>query len=102
MARVVLGHLRATDLASTFPSTCVVALLIDTDARNLPGILDRLKEALEPFSVGARGRERHFTLSAGGGSYPQTSSSGGELFRQAVDLMAQAQAQGGNRLYLPP
>lgn len=102
MARVILGQLRATDLASTFPTACVLVLLIDSELRNLPAILSRLKDAVEPFSVGPRGRERHFTLSAGGGAYPQTATNGSELFRQSVDLMARAQAEGGNRLYLPP
>lgn len=101
LARVAIGHLRTTDLASTLPPVCVALLLIDAEARNLPGILQRLKEALEPLSLSVKGREGGFTLSAGGGSYPQTATSGSELLRQAIDLMTQAKAEGGNRFYLP-
>jgi len=102
MATVAISHLRATDLASTLPPSCVTLLLIDAEARNLPGILQRLKGALEPLPLILRGRDGRFTMSAGGGSYPQTATSGSELLRQAIDLMTQAKAGGGNQLYLPP
>jgi GGDEF domain-containing protein len=41
------------------------------------------------------------TLSAGGGCYPQTATSGSEVLQQALDQMSRAKAEGGNRLYLP-
>jgi hypothetical protein len=49
-----------------------------------------------------RGRNGPYTLSAGGGCFPQTAGSGTELLGQAVDLMTRAKGEGGNRLYLPP
>lgn len=88
-------------MASTLPPACVTLLLIDAEARNLGVILRRLREAFEPISVTVGGRELRFTLSAGGGCYPQTAGSGGELLRQAIDLMTRAKEDGGDRLYLP-
>ena len=102
MAKVAISHLRTTDVASILPPSSVALLLVDAEARNLPAILQRLKEALEPLSLSVKGGEGGVTLSAGGGSYPQTATSGSELLRQAIDLMTQAKAEGGNRLHLPP
>ena len=96
LAKLAIGHIRAADVASTFLPSCVALLLIDAETRNLAGILQRLQEALEPISLAGR-----FTLSAGGGCYPQTATGGSELLLRALDLMARAKSAGGNRLYLP-
>ena len=101
LAEVATTHIRAIDVASTLPPACVALLLVDAEARNLGVILRRLREAFEPISITVGGRELRFTLSAGGGCYPQTATSGGELLRQAVHLMTRAKADGGDRLYLP-
>lgn len=94
LAALSIGQLRATDLAAAFPPSAVAILLVDAETRNVPGIFERLKEGLPSI--------RGVTLSAGGGCYPQTASSGNELLQQALDLAARANADGGNRLYLPP
>ena len=101
LARVATSHLRATDLGSALPPASVTLLLIDAELRNLPRILERLRAALEPFSPPGRSKEQTLTLSAGGGCYPQTATSGSELLQQALDLMSRARADGGSRLYLP-
>ena len=93
LTQVAIRHLRATDVASAFPSSCVALLLVDAETHNLSGIFRRLAEASYPFLP--------FTLSAGGACYPQTALRGGELVVQAMELMTQARAEGGNRLNLP-
>jgi len=101
LAKEAIRHIRATDVGSILPPSCVALLLVDAEARNLAGILQRLKEAL-PLLLADTRRERRFTLSAGGGCYPQTATNASELLQQAVDLMVRAQAEGGNRFHLPP
>ena len=101
LARGAARHVRASDVASILPPGSIALLLADAEARNLTGILPRLQEALDLVSLAERGTERRFTLSAGGGCYPQTATNANELLRQAVELMARAKAEGGNRLYLP-
>ena len=92
VAREAIRRIRATDVASILPGSSVTLILIDAEARNLTGILRRLRETSAP---------RRFTFSAGGGCYPQTASNVDELLHQAVELMKRARAEGGNRLYLP-
>lgn len=86
-------RVRATDLAASLDPSSVAILFVDAETRNLSGILKRLKEELDP---GLR-----LTVSAGGGCYPETASSGDELLEQAGELMRRANAEGGDRLYLP-
>ena len=100
LARAAIRHVRATDVASILPPTSIALLLIDAEATNLRGILQRLRHAM-PLALAEIGRQRHFTLSAGGGCYPQTATTAKELLQQAVDLMTRAKGDGGDRLYLP-
>lgn len=92
-ARLSIGRLRAADLAASFVPHCVRILLIDAETRNLPGIIQRIQDGLDPVG--------RLTLSVGGACYPQTAGSADELLRQAMGSMALARAEGGNRLYLP-
>ena len=93
LARLSARRVRATDLAASLDPSSVAILLIDAQAHNLPGILERLTEEIEPTL--------HLTVSAGGGCYPKTASSGDGLIEQATELMRRANAEGGDRLYLP-
>ena len=101
MAKVAISCLRATDLASTLPPASTMLLLIDADLPALPGIFQRLKDALQPLLVPARPKEHRLTLSGGGGCYPPTATSASGLLQQALELMSRARADGGDRLYLP-
>lgn len=92
LARAAVRHIRLTDVVSILPPSYVALLLIDAEAGNLKGILERLRETLGP---------RGLTFSAGGGCYPQTATNAKELLQQAVERMKRAKAEGGNRLYLP-
>ena len=94
LARQAVSQVRATDLIMKLDGQKVALLLADAETRNLPVILERVKEGLELNSP--------LTLSAGGGCYPQTATNAGELLRQAVKLTGRAKAEGGNRLCLPP
>jgi len=100
LAKAAIGHVRATDVVSILPPSCITLLLIDAETRNLREILQRLRETLEPLSLALGGNDRRFTLSVGGGCYPQTATNGNELLLQGLELMSRAKAEGGNRLYL--
>lgn len=98
MDKLAIGairHLRATDVVSAFQSSCLALLLTDAEAHNLPGIFRRLIDVLGPIS-------QPLTFSAGGACYPQTAPRGTDLLQQAMELMARARAEGGNRLTLAP
>jgi len=93
LAALTASRVRATDLAASLDLSSVAILFVDAETRNLSGILDRLKEEIEP--------RLHLTVSAGGGCYPETASSEAELLEQAIELMRRAKAEGGDRLCLP-
>ncbi len=94
LARLGIAQLRATDLAAHFDPSCLAVLLVDAEAQDVRRIFHRLKERVEPISPQ--------TLSAGAGCFPQTVTGARELIEQAIELMKQAKAEGGNRLKLPP
>jgi hypothetical protein len=102
LAEAAICQLRATDVAASFPAPhCVMLLLVDANARALPGIFQRLITALEATPLNGKREGQRFTFSAGGGCYPQTAANGNELLRQAMDLLVRAKSNGGDRLYLP-
>jgi hypothetical protein len=99
LAQLTVHELRATDVAASLDPSVAAVLLIGAETQDLPGIVARLSS-----SVQAPERESgtsRMTVSAGGGCYPQTATSGKELLQQAVDLMTRAQTDGGDRAYLP-
>lgn len=101
IAQAALRSLRATDVATTVSvdsTRCVALLLIDAEPRSLRPIVNRVTAVRAPVE---RAEEERLSWSAGGGSYPQTVTGGEELLRQALDLMTRANADGGNRFYLP-
>lgn len=101
IAEVTLRQLRGTDVATTFSDGRVVGLLlIDADAGSLRRILDRATEAARLAAAPSPGAAP-LSLSAGASSYPETATSSRELLRQAIELLTRAQAEGGNRFYLP-
>ncbi|MGH7411401.1 MAG: hypothetical protein ACREJ6_10155 [Candidatus Methylomirabilis sp.] len=101
VAEIALRRIRTTDVVTTLSESSIGLLLIDAETWALPRIHQGVKEELEAHPSTVGGRERHVTWSAGGGSYPRTATSGGYLLRQAIDFMARATGDGGDRLYLP-
>ena len=101
IAETAVRGLRDTDLVTTLPRFSIGILLVDAEPAALPGILDRLKEELDARRLTVKGREWRVSWSAGGGCYPLTATSGGDLLRQAIDLMTRAKQEGGARLKLP-
>ncbi len=93
LAALTARRIRATDLAATVDPSTVAILFVDAETRNLEGILNRLREELEP-GLG-------LTVSAGGGCYPETAFGGAQLLQQAIELMRRAKVEGGDRLCLP-
>lgn len=103
IAESTVRQLRGTDVATIFSSGGSVGLmLIDADTRTLRQILERATDAARvAVAQTVAGQQQPVSLSAGASCYPETATSGRDLLRQARDLMAQARADGGNRLYLP-
>ena len=89
LAENVTRHLRSTDVVAPRTPTSLILLLVDAETTHLPLILRRLTPGLE--AVG---------WSAGGSCYPKTAARAEDMLRQAADLMAKAQGEGGNRLYV--
>jgi hypothetical protein len=87
LAENVTRQLRSTDLVVPRTPTSLILLLVDAETSHLPMILRRLTAGLE--AVG---------WSAGGSCYPKTATRAEDMLRQAADLMAKAQGEGGNRL----
>jgi GGDEF domain-containing protein len=103
IAESAVRQLRGTDVATIFSAGGSVGLmLIDADTRTLGQILDRATDAARvAVSQAVSGQDQPLSLSAGASCYPEKATSGRDLLRQAADLLAQARAEGGNRLYLP-
>jgi GGDEF domain-containing protein len=89
VAQRVTQHLRGTDAVTSWSQGWLLLLLVDAETTHLPSILHRLTTRLE--TVG---------WSAGGSAYPRTATRAEDMLRQAMDLMARAKEEGGNRLYI--
>lgn len=89
LAEAVTHHLRSTDAVASWSQGWLSLLLIDAETTHLPAILHRLTNRLDTLG-----------WSAGGTSYPRTATRAEDMLRQAVDLMAKARDEGGNRLYV--
>ena len=89
LAETVTRHLRGTDAVASWSQGWLSLLLVDAETTHLPAILDRLTSRLDVVD-----------WSAGGASYPRAAARAEDLLRQAMDLMAKARAEGGNRLYV--
>jgi hypothetical protein len=91
LAESVTRHIRGTDAVAPWARGSLALLLVDAETTHLPLILERLTARLEPVA-----------WSAGAASYPRTAARAEDMLRQAVDLLARAQEEGGNRLYVAP
>jgi hypothetical protein len=89
LAPIVTRYLRGTDVVTPWPPASLALLLIHAEAVHLPSILRRLTALLETLA-----------WSAGGASYPRTTTRADELLSQAVELMVRAKKEGGNRFYV--
>src|SRR2546422_6076490 len=82
--------LRSTDVVTWSALPFLTLMLVDAEVTSLPSIVSRLTTRLEMF-----------LWSAGGACYPKTVTHADGLLHQALQMMTQAQSDGGNRLYLP-
>ena len=89
LAEMVTSSIRATDVAAPWDPASLALLLVDAETPHLPSILRRLTARLGTIA-----------WSAGGSCYPNTATHADDMVRQAVDLMARAKDEGGNRLYV--
>jgi len=98
ISAAVIGAVRATDILVVRPPDAFTIMLVDAEISALPIILNRIGQ-LGPV-VTASGPDG-VRWSAGGSCYPKTEAAEDNLLRQAIDLMALARRDGGDRLYLP-
>jgi diguanylate cyclase (GGDEF)-like protein len=101
LARVMVQHLRRTDLVTRLKAPGLAVLLIDAEPRSLEVIVRRVQDGLALQRITAKRLASEVTLSAGGACFPLTAQSSAEVISQAVDLMTRAQRDGGNQLYVP-
>ena len=94
LAENMAARVRATDLVAVIPPRFLALLLVDAPTTSLRTILGRLSSetGLSETQTG---------WSAGASCYPATAQRTTDLLQQATDLMTRAEADGGNRLYLP-
>ena len=89
VAESVVRYLRGTDAVALWDQGWLAMLLVDAETTHLPAILNRLTTRLETAG-----------WSAGGSCYPRTAARADDMLRQAVDQLARAREEGGNRLYV--
>src|SRR5262245_14354343 len=97
LAQRAVREIRSTDVVVEFMPDSLALLLVHAETFSLPAIVHRLTEHLQGFLPDPTA----LTWSAGGASYPQTAGGADALLRQARELMARAENDGGDRLYLP-
>jgi hypothetical protein len=89
VAGSITPYLRRTDAVAPWTEGWLALLLLAAEPTHLPAILERLTARVEPIA-----------WSAGGSCYPRTAARANDMLRQAVELLARATAEGGNRLYV--
>jgi hypothetical protein len=90
VAGSITPYLRCTDAVAPWTEGWLALLLPAAEPPHLPSILERLTARVAPIA-----------WSAGGSWYPRTAAHANDMLRQAVDLLARAKADDGNRLYVP-
>jgi hypothetical protein len=93
----LLRRIRATDVATQLADGTLGVLLVDAETLALKLIVARMRAELVAVgsTAGFSGR-----WSAGGACYPKTAGSPADLFRLTGDLLRQALADGGDRVYI--
>jgi hypothetical protein len=94
LAEDMAARVRATDLVAVIPPRHLALLLVDAPTASLQTIMGRL-------SAETGLSETQTGWSAGASCYPATAQRTTDVLQQATDLMTRAEADGGNRLYLP-
>jgi len=89
VAGSITPYLRRTDAVAPWTEGWLALLLLAAEPTHLPAILERLTARVEPIA-----------WSAGGSCYPRPAARANDMLRQAVELLARATAEGGNRLYV--
>jgi hypothetical protein len=99
-AGAVSRHFRATDVVSSRAPASIFLLLVAAETRDLPEIFRRTASELEAHE--AIGGPTQSTVWIGGGScYPQTATSGPELWGQTAKLTTEARRKRAGTLILP-
>ena len=91
VAENIARYLRNTDAVAPLSQGWVAMLLVDAETTHLAAIVQRITTRFEAAF-----------WSAGGSSYPRTAARGGDMLRQATELLTRAGQEGGNRLYVAP
>jgi len=96
--KLVLGQLRATDIAARYGGDEFVVMLPDTPARGAFEVAERIRNAVEstPFPAGTE--TVHCSVSIGAASYPQDGRSLDALLARADRALYQAKDAGRNRV----
>src|SRR5262249_43074237 len=94
LAEDMAARVRATDLVAVIPPRYLALPLVDAPTASLQTIMGRL-------SAETGLSETQTGWSAGASCYPATAQRTTDVLQQATDLMTRAEADGGNRLYLP-
>jgi hypothetical protein len=89
-ARSITPYLRSTDAEAPWTEGWLALLLLAAETTHLPSILQRLTTCVAMRA-----------WSAGGSCYPRSAARPSDMLRQAIDLLARAKADGGNRLCVP-
>ena len=98
LSAAIIGAVRETDILVVRPPDAFTIMLVDAEISALPIIVDRIRQMGQVVSASG---PAVVSWSAGGSCYPKTEAAQDHLLRQAIDLMAMARRDGGNRLYLP-
>src|SRR5262245_29807131 len=89
LAEALTSCVRGTDALVVGSRGVLCILLVDAETSHLQAIVDRFRASLGSM-----------VWSAGGSCYPRTAARAEDMLRQAAALLARAQEEGGNRLYV--
>jgi hypothetical protein len=89
LAEALTPYVRGTDAIAVWTRGFLTILLVDAEAAHLPSIVERFRAPLE-----------RMVWSAGGSCFPRDAARAEDMLRQAAALLARAQEEGGNRLYV--
>jgi diguanylate cyclase (GGDEF)-like protein len=96
--KMVLDQARTVDISTTISSEEFALILPETSFSSAVSAAERIKQSIAEHEFVDDGVGRRITVSMGLAAYPEHSSDTHELARRALQAVAQAKKNGGNRV----
>ncbi len=101
LAYLIRDEVRGTDIIGRIGERKFFLMLHQADSQSTYGIAERVRSRVENYTFIIDGREEKRTVSIGGACFPTHVNDITGLIQKAEEMMVRAEAEGGNKVYMP-